>query len=632
MRRALFVVALLSMLATGCPRSSGQEDLTTLPQLTTQDPEAEADLRRAREAAEAGRASEAERLFRAFLEEHPDDPLVPVARLGLGRVLLADGEVPAALALFEAVAGSDDAAVAEAGRFYQGVALHLAGRSEEAIERLSPLVGRTTDPEETSLLLRTLAAAARRTGRTVLALEALDRLARDEAQPEEERAQAGAEIRALVAEAEAEAVDEAYAELERDGLAWPEVAVRAIRLAFDAGDMERVNAIVTELRARDIPMSDELAELAVRAERTERADPRVIGAIVPMTGPGREVGQRAVRGLMLASGAPLDRPPGPDTPQLVLRDDAGDPARAAQAVEDLVSEHRAIAIVGPLEGTAARAAARRAQELGVPIVTLVPDPRVVEPGEMVFRLFASPRDEATALVRAARRRGASRFAVLHPDHPFGRAMTRAFEAAVREAGGEVVATERYEAGATAFGDVVSRLARTRFDALFVPDAARSLNLVAPALAAADLWSVPPGQSPPRGGRAITLLAPGVAADARALRSSSRYLRGALFATPFHAATARGAGRTFADDFEARFDATPDAFAAYAFDAFRLIRRAVESGATTREGVARWLREQGRQETAGASGGLGPARGPARPSRVLELRGDELVPLATPGAS
>ncbi|HJL15556.1 MAG TPA: penicillin-binding protein activator [Sandaracinaceae bacterium LLY-WYZ-13_1] len=633
MRRALFVGICFAVLGTGCPRGAGQEDLSSLPQLTTEDPEAEADLRRAREAAEAGEPREARGRFEAFLTDHPDDPLVPLAQLGLGQVLLAEGDLPGALERFGAVARSDDASVAEAGRFYQGVALHLAGRSEDAIERLRPLVGRTTDPEETALLLRTLSAAARRTGRAVLALEALDRLARDEDQPEAERDEARGAIRALVAEAEAEDVDRAYGELARDGVAWPEVAVRAIRLAFDAGDMERVGAIVAELREHEIPMSDELAELAVRAERTGRADPRVIGAIVPLTGPGREVGQRAVRGLMLASGSPPDGPPGPDTPQLVLRDDGGDPARAGQAVEDLVSEHRAIAIVGPLEGAAAREAAQRAQALGVPLIALVPDPRVTAAGEMVFRLFASPDDEAAALVRAARARGARRFAVLRPEHAYGEAMSQAFAAAVREAGGELVATETYEAGATAFGAPIERLERASFDALFVPDAARQLNLIAPALAAAGLWSVPADGSAPRGNRGITLLAPSVALEPRVIRGSSRYLQGALFATPFDPSTAAGAGRAFVDEFTGRFGTAPDAFSAYAYDAFRLVRRAVEAGETTRGGVAEWLRQQGRHETVGASGGLTPERGPARRSRVLELRDDVLTPVGTaPDAS
>lgn len=626
---AIFCVVCAGALGTGCPRGSGQQDLVTLPSLTTDDPEAESDLRDARAAAEAGRAREAEERYRRFLEEHPEDALVPAAELGLGRVLLANGDVEAALERFDVVARSSDERVAEAGRFYRGVALHLGGRSAEALDVLAPLVGRTVDPEETTLLLRTIAAAAEQTGRVPVALGALDRLAGSADLPDAERDRARASVRELVAQADADAVRRAYDELPRDGAAWPEVAQRAIRLAFDAGDMARVSAIVAELRERQIPMSDELAELAVRAERTERADPRVIGAILPLTGRGREVGQRALRGLVLASGAPANGPPAPDAAQLVLRDDGGDPQRAAAAVEDLVSVHRAIAIVGPLEGEAARAAARRAQELGVPMITLVPDPQIVEAGAMVFRLLPSPRDEARALVAAARARGARRFAVLAPSSAYGARMRDAFTQAAREAGAEVVITESYEPSATSFGDVVRRLSAQSFDAVFVPDSARQLALVAPALASAGMWSTPAGQAPPRGGRSIALLAPSVALDLRALRPSSRYLQGALFSAPFTASVPAGDAQAFVDAFAQRFGEAPDTFAAYAYDAFRLARAAVEGGQTTRAGVAQALRERGRRGTAGASGGVGPDRGPASVSRVVELRGEAVV---APGAA
>jgi ABC-type branched-subunit amino acid transport system substrate-binding protein/predicted negative regulator of RcsB-dependent stress response len=623
-RLALFVAACACTLGTGCPQSSGQQDFSTLPAITTTDVAAEADLRAARDAAEAGRVSEARQRYERFLEEHPRDPLVPVARLGLGRVLLANGEVEPALARFAEVAASDDPRVAEAGRFYRGVALHLAGRNDEALALLQPLIGRTANPEETSLLLRTVASAAQRTGRVVVALAALDRLAGNLDLPEAEREQGRQEVRARVAEADAAAIDAAYQELPRDGAAWPEVAQRAMRMAFDAGDMARVSEIVTELRTRQIPMSDELAQLALRAERTEHADARVIGAIVPLTGRAREVGQRAMRGLLFASGAPAGAPPAADAPQVVFRDDASEPDRAARAVEELVAVHRAIAIVGPLEGESARAAARRAQELGVPLIAIVPDPSVVGAGDMVFRLLAGPREEASALVSAARARGATRFAILRPTHAYGERMSTALARAVVESGGQVVATETYDPSATAFGEVVRRLSAQRFDALFVPDTARALNLIAPALASAGLWSATPGQAPPRNARPVLLLAPSVAADVRATRASSRYLQGALFATPFHAPQATGEARAFVDAFTQRFGEAPDAFAASTYDAFRLIRAGVAAGHTTRAGLGRWLREQGRIETVGASGGVAPDRGPARGSHVLELRGEQLV--------
>src|SRR5688500_4343856 len=188
LRRAItFAVVCLAAFFTGCPRGAGQQDLASLPTLTTADPDAEADMRAARDAADAGRADEAQQLYQRFLEEHADDPLLPLAHLGLGRVLLANGDVEPALEHFAIVARSNDERVAEAGRFYRGVALHLGGRSADALALLTPLIGRTTDPEETTLLLRTIAAAAQREGRVVVALSALDRLAGDQDVDQSER-------------------------------------------------------------------------------------------------------------------------------------------------------------------------------------------------------------------------------------------------------------------------------------------------------------------------------------------------------------------------------------------------------------------------------------------------------------
>ena len=94
------------------------------------------------------------------------------------------------------------------------------------------------------------AAAAQREGRTVLALEALDRLGEAQEIDAADRESAVEDLRRVVSESDADAIAEAYDALPRDGSAWPEVAMRAIRLAFDAGDMARVSAIVAELRQR----------------------------------------------------------------------------------------------------------------------------------------------------------------------------------------------------------------------------------------------------------------------------------------------------------------------------------------------------------------------------------------------
>ena len=616
--RTLFVAyALVS--TGGCPGGSGALDVETLPLVTTDDPRAEADLRAARESAEAGRAQEAAQRYQRFLEAHPSDPLAPMAELGLGQILLAQGDDAGALVRFTRVAASTDPATAERGRFYEGVALQVGGHSQEALTRLRPLVGRTVDPAETALLLRTVAAASEQLGERVGALDALDALVREPV-TEEERSSARQHLEALAATSlTAEEASRAANTLPHDGAAWAPVARRALRDAFAAGDMERVRTLGAALQAAHITLEEELASMVLRASRPADVAPGVVGAILPLTGRGREVGQRALRGLMLAAGVPANGPAANGAPQLVFRDTGGDPARAAAAVDELVQLHRVIAIIGAIGSDEAAAAAARAQALGVPLLTLSTASEVTAVGPMIFRVFSTPDAELDALVVRARANGATRFAVLGPTSGFGDAMRAAFARAVAARGGTVVATQSYAPGATSFGHEAAALRTAAPDALLFADSARALALAAPALAAAGLWCLPAGSAAPRDGKAITLLAPGLAFDAALLRSSGRYLQGALFAVPFHAATATGAGRAFADAYAQQLGGEPDAFAAFAYDAYRLVRTAVDGGSRTRPALAARLAGV-TADTASAVGGFTTAREPRRATHLLELRG------------
>ncbi|MAT29152.1 MAG: hypothetical protein CMN31_26770 [Sandaracinus sp.] len=623
MRALILALATCAALlaASGCPRGPTEP---TLPVVTTDDPEAEAALREAREASEAGDLETADTRYRAFLERYPGDPLVPVAKLGLGRVLLAAGDPGAARGLFAEVATHEDARLAERGRFYEGVALQLLGESEAAIERLRPLVGRTVDPEETALLLRTLGAAAEQLERRAEAVEVYDRLAAasvDAAARDEARAR----LDALIAELERDELDALLESLPRDGVAWPAVGRRALRAAFEAGELGRVRTIAEALSEARVPLERELQSMALRAQRTGRTDLGAIGAILPLSGRGREVGQNALQGLMLGAGLPLDGPPDGDTPRVFFRDGAGDPERAAQAVDDLVTLHQVVAILGPIDGRSARAAARRAEELGVPLLTLTPDPRIVDEGPMVFRLFPAPSDEARELVAEARRRGVTRIAALVPEHGYGATMREAFRVATEEAGLEWAGAAGYAADATSFREPLEELKRLRFDGLVLPDHARKLVLLAPALAAADLWSHD-GEAPvPDGARPVRLLIPSVGLDGQLVRSAGRYLQGALFSQPFHGPSATGPGRRFADAFRDRYERPADVFAAAAFDGFRLVRGVVDAGAQSRAEVAERLQQSAGAETASAVRGFRPDRQPYRGTRVLELRGPMLSP-------
>src|SRR3954447_3091673 len=99
------------------------------------------------------------------------------------------------------------------------------------------------------------------------------------------------------------------------------------------------------------------------AERTDASSVQ-IGALVPLTRPGWvEAGQHLLAGLELAvrdvnDGGGIDGRP----LELVVRDTAADPQRAAAAVDELAGLGVA-AVVGEYHSVAARAAAGRADAL-----------------------------------------------------------------------------------------------------------------------------------------------------------------------------------------------------------------------------------------------------------------------------
>ncbi len=623
--RACVSAALVACLSSGCPAAARGPDIGRLPELTSDDPRAEAELRDAAEHEAQGDHVAATSGYRAFLRQRPTDRLVPVAQLALGRILMDQGKLDEAAALFQAVSSHRDPSVAEHGRFYAGVANERLGQHAAAAAALAPMVGRTIEPAQTGLLLSTLASAYVNSGRVADAILTLQTLSEDNA-PEADRQAARAQIIELAAKKATPAdIRKLYDELDRDGYAFRYVALRAVRDADAAHDAEHTRELLTAIKDQGVAFDDELAAIAMRAEHPSDANPAVVGAILSLSGRARKVGELSLRGLMLAAGLPPQGPPTPTTPQVVFRDDAGDPDQAVEAVNELVSAHRVIAIIGPMDAQVALAAGKRAQELGVPLIALTPGGVLSDLGPMVFRYFVTPQAEAAALVARARERGAKRFAVLHPRNTYGESMLAAFQSAVQSAGGSMAAVASYAPGSTSFGNEVGTLGKSSFDALFVPDSANTLVLVAPALAAGGLWSVGSGQSAPHNARGITLLAPSVGFDPNLPHLAGRYLQGALFSVPFDAQEATGPSHDFTESFKQHYGSAPDAFAAFAHDAYVLVRAAVDAGAATRAQLAQRLLTVRSSAPAGPSAGFTPQREPLDATRIRELAGEQFVP-------
>jgi ABC-type branched-subunit amino acid transport system substrate-binding protein len=125
--------------------------------------------------------------------------------------------------------------------------------------------------------------------------------------------------------------------------------------------------------------------------RTEPTDgsPVRIGALVPLTRPGWvEAGRHLLAGMELAAGdVAAAGGIGARPLELVVRDTAGDPQRAAAAVDELAGLGVA-ALAGEFHSVVARAAAARADALGLPFLcsSAVIDALTEQPTRWVARL------------------------------------------------------------------------------------------------------------------------------------------------------------------------------------------------------------------------------------------------------
>ena len=367
------------------------------------------------------------------------------------------------------------------------------------------------------------------------------------------------------------------------------------------------------LRASDAATNPDVVILLARADEFLHGNPYVLGALLPLSGRGREVGRQLLQGMQLAA---LDE----GGPELVVEDTAGNAAQTSAAVESLIGNQRVVAVLGPVGSRTTEAAARSAGRAAVPLLSFSASEDVTSAGEQVFRFLYSPRDELAALVSKARASGLSRFVVLYPDHGYGRTMERLFDQEVAAAGGVYCEGVAYPPGTKSFVDYVRTVLETSCDVVLFADVADQVALIAPTFAAEGAWSVGGGGLPEHAERGVHFLLPSPSWSAKLLGRAQRYLQGALVALPFYEASEASLNQHFRTAYEARYGTPPQMFAAYGYDAYRLISTTLRQGNQTREALSEALRNGSSLTPVTSMDSFSSERAPANPPQLYLVRG------------
>jgi branched-chain amino acid transport system substrate-binding protein len=191
-------------------------------------------------------------------------------------------------------------------------------------------------------------------------------------------------------------------------------------------------------------------------------DPIVIGAIVSATGPGAALGEQERNVLTMeqdiinAKGGILGRPL-----KIVIEDDKSDPKEAVTAVNKLLSQDKAIAIIAATTSSSTLAIKEITAAKGVPQIAMAAANDVTGKAPMEW-IWRTPQKDALAVERAldyvTKGLKVKKIAILHDENAFGSSGAAEIAKQAPALGLEVVATESYK---TADTDMTAQLTKIK---------------------------------------------------------------------------------------------------------------------------------------------------------------------------
>ena len=295
-----------------------------------------------------------------------------------------------------------------------------------------------------------------------------------------------------------------------------------------------------------------------------------IGYFGDMTGPNFNFGQSAINGVLMAASEINDRG-GIDGRKIdvVIEDDRGSPEEAARLTGKLIDQDKVVAIIAGGTSNVSRAAAPKAQSSHVPFISSsATDPAVTQTGDYIFRacFVDSFQGEVMASFAAHTLKAQKAAVIFDFNSTYGRGLTSFFTQSFQKFGGKIVSEQSYTQGDPDFKGQLSTIRAAEPDVIYIPGyygdvaliakQARMIGLTQPLLGG-DGWDAPELW--------------GLGGDA---------LNGSYISTHYSIDDPSPAIQAFVEGYKQRYgNLLPDAHAALAYDAARLLFEAISRAGT-----------------------------------------------------
>jgi branched-chain amino acid transport system substrate-binding protein len=305
-----------------------------------------------------------------------------------------------------------------------------------------------------------------------------------------------------------------------------------------------------------------------------------IGVFMSTTGTTANFGISSVNGIKMAADE-INAAGGINGKQveLLVQDDRSDASEAATIVTKFVTQDQVHAVIGEVASSRSIAAAPIAQNAKIPMLTpSSTNPEVTKKGDFIFRsCFIDPYQGAAIAQFAAKTLGAKTAAIMvDRKNDYSTGLEKVIDQTFTRFGGKIVATQSYQEGDQDFNAQLTSLKGSNPEVIFVPGYYNDVGLIAK-------------QARDKG---ITVpLIGGDGWDSEQLyKIGGAALNGSYFTNHYSPYDTEPKVVKFVNDYKKRYNSTPDALAATAYDAANIMFDAIKrskslSGPDIRDALA-----------------------------------------------
>lgn len=292
-----------------------------------------------------------------------------------------------------------------------------------------------------------------------------------------------------------------------------------------------------------------------------------IGLIAPLTGDVKTFGESSKNAFLIAiedyskSGKYNIEP--------IIMDDKNDPTEGTNAALKLITQNRVKAIVGPLTSKVALPVSEIANTNKVPMVTgTATNPKVtVYDGKRkpyIFRAcYIDPFQGTVAATFAIKNLKAKAAAVLYDvGNDYSKGLAEFFKSSFEKGKGKVVAYESYQKDDVDFSALITKIASTKPDVIYVPDYYNKVALIAKQIREKGI------KSPMLGGDGWD--------SPELIKIAGSAIVGSYFTNHYSPDRKDPVTEAFIKTYKQKHGIVPDALAALSYDAAALLLKALDA--------------------------------------------------------